>query len=228
MKEQLEKEKEKNKIIEKEKIEIKQKNEKLNKKIKSIQNQLSGVLSNIEEKNENQNNVLTPILIGLNNIGKTSYINSILQCLSQTKDLTKFFLEENNKNKIINNNIALKNKNDIQLSPVYLELIKNLWNKNGNNVYSPYSLINIIEKMNSLFKCGQAGDCKDFIIFIIEQLQKELKQKFKNIDYQFDKPLNLYNKDSCLNYFLNDFKKNTSIISDIFFGITETTNICIN
>ena len=29
-----------------------------------------------------------------------------------------------------------------------------------------------VEKMNPLFKQGQAGDSKDYIIFILEQLQR--------------------------------------------------------
>ena len=33
--------------------------------------------------------------------------------------------------------------------------------------------------MNSLFKKGEAGDSKDFIIFILEQIHKELKSKIK-------------------------------------------------
>ena len=35
-----------------------------------------------------------PILIGLNNIGATCFMNSTLQCLSQTKSLTDYFLNE--------------------------------------------------------------------------------------------------------------------------------------
>ena len=62
----------------------------------------------------------SPTLIGLNNIGATCFMNSTLQCLSQTKALTYFFLNENNKDRIINNNIALENKNNNQLSPIYL------------------------------------------------------------------------------------------------------------
>ena len=58
-------------------------------------------------------------------------MNSILQCLSQTKKLTKYFLNKNNENRIINNNIAYVGKNNFQLSPIYLELLKNLWDKNG-------------------------------------------------------------------------------------------------
>jgi len=66
----------------------------------------------------------SPTLVGLNNIGATCFMNSTLQCLSQTKGLTNYFLNEKFEENIINNNIALKNRNDLQLSPVYLELIK--------------------------------------------------------------------------------------------------------
>ena len=62
---------------------------------------------------------LFPSLIGLNNIGAASFINSTLQCLSQTEGLTNFFLNKKNKKRIFNNNIALKNKNDNQLSPFF-------------------------------------------------------------------------------------------------------------
>ena len=43
-----------------------------------------------------------PPLIGLNNIGATCYLNATLQCLSQTRALTNYFLNEKNKTKIIN------------------------------------------------------------------------------------------------------------------------------
>ncbi len=35
-----------------------------------------------------------PILRGLNNIGATCYMNATLQCLSNTKPLTEFFLNK--------------------------------------------------------------------------------------------------------------------------------------
>ena len=62
----------------------------------------------------------------------------------------------------------------IQLSPVYLELIQRLWDKNGPKSFSPNKFMNTVEKMNPLFKKGQASDPKDFIIFILKQLHAEL------------------------------------------------------
>ena len=169
----------------------------------------------------------TPALIGLNNIGATCFMNSTLQCLSQTKKLTKYFLNEKNKEKIINNNIANNNKNDLQLSPVYLELIHKLWDINGPKSFSPNEFMNTIEKMNPLFKTGQAGDAKDFIIFILEQLHKELKMSVNFNNNVNSEPLNQYDKNNALKFFFNDFKNQCSIISDIFFGFNETINECL-
>ena len=169
-----------------------------------------------------------PTLIGLQNIGATCFMNATLQCLSQTKDLTNYFLDTiRSAEKIRNNNIAMKNRNDLQLSPVYLELVKNLWNKDNVNGYiEPRRFMKTVEDMNPLFKLGQAGDSKDFIIFILEQFHNELKIiKNGNDD---DGNINQYDKQNAFNYFIQDFAKQTSIISDIFFGVMETTNICLN
>jgi len=170
----------------------------------------------------------SPTLIGLNNIGATCFMNSTLQCLSQTKSLTNYFLNENNKERIINNNIASKNKNDSQLSPIYLELIQKLWEIDGSKSFSPKIFMNTVEKMNPLFKKGQDGDAQIFIIFILEQLHKELKQSNNIINQNGNQVLYQYDKNSAFNYLFNDFQKEGSIISDLFFGFNETINECLN
>ena len=49
-------------------------------------------------------------------------MNQTLQCLSQTKELTKYFLNKENEDRIAYNNIFLENNNELQLSPVYHQL----------------------------------------------------------------------------------------------------------
>ena len=78
------------------------------------------------------------------------------------------------------------------------------------------------------FRSGEAGDAKDFIIFILEQFHKELQKALNNANNQDNTPLNQYDKNNALNHFLNDFKQNCSIISDLFFGFNETNTICLN
>ena len=74
-------------------------------------------------------------------------MNSTLQCSSQTKELTNYFLKAKNKDKIINNNVAIKNRNEVQLSPIYYELIQKLWDKNTRIKYfEPRSFMKAIAK----------------------------------------------------------------------------------
>ena len=180
-------------------------------------------LNSIKEYNK-------PTLIGLNDIGAPSFINATLQCLSQTKELTNYFLNDKNKNILINNNISLKNKIFYnQLSPIYLELIHKLWAINESNSFSPYNFMNMITAVNPLFKTKEASQIKDFIIFILGQLHEELKKPIIiNNNNNLNEPLNQYDKKNTLNHFFNEFKKECSIISDIFFGFTQTNYECMN
>ena len=222
---------------------LKEKEEKIKKLMKQNKENENKFLDEIEKYKENEKiyyNILkkdpllkyfSPTLIGLNNIGATCFMNSTLQCLSQTKKLTSYFLKENKKEEIINNNIALKNKDDLQLCPIYLDLIKNLWDLNKtNSSFSPNDFMKNIEKMNPLFKQGQAGDSKDFIIFILERIHTELKKPVKQMsnEQNNNQPLNQYDRSNSYYHFCEDFMKDSSIISDNFYGVNETTNECLN
>ena len=173
---------------------------------------------------------LQPTLIGLNNIGATCYMNSTLQCLSQTAALTNYFLTEKNQNYIDNINLELSKKNELCLTKVYSNLIKKLWSKRDfQSSFSPQKFFDTVSNMNPLFQKGDPGDAKDFIIFILEQIHRELKKSVINLTNinKIDQ-LNQYDKKNAFNNFFEDFKKECSIISDVFFGFNETTNICLN
>jgi len=170
----------------------------------------------------------SPTLIGLQNVGATCFMNATIECLSQTEDLTNYFLDNKRRERIIKNNIALTNNNSLQLSPVYLSLLQELWNKNKYKGYvNPQKFMKTIEEMNSLFKLGQPGDSKDFIIFILEQFHRELKKGVNSNNTNNNIQINQYEQKTTLMNFIEEFKKDTSIISDVFYGILETNNICL-
>ena len=238
------KNKEKNKIKKsKEKNELSQNNKKDNKI--SDENEKNYKNDSSKDVNEIDNTIPTkeineegkvlqsiqlytkPTLVGLQNIGATCFMNATLQCLSQTKGLTNYFLKEGNHSKFINNNIALSNPKDYQLSPLYYELLQNLWKSEGPKFYAPYNFMKRVNDMNPLFKKGEAGDAKDFIIFILEQMHKELNKSLKLKNIKETTTLNQYDKNNTFMNFFNEFTKSTSIISDLFYGFNETTNVCL-
>ena len=206
---------------------IKKNKKQKNKKIEMISFSENKVLKkddNIDNKNyeilENKSED-GPILVGLNNIGATCYMNATLQCLSNTDKLTTYFLNKfpynpNNMNKIISN--------------AYYEVITNLWDrKNNNSSYSPDNFKLALSQENPLFAGVKANDSKDLINFLLERFHSELnvQNNVQDINYNCNENDQL-DENKMLSLFINEFKRNyNSIISDLFYGLMETKSQCL-
>ena len=172
-----------------------------------------------------------PTLIGLKNIGSKCYKNSVLQCLSQTRGLTNYFLQEKNYDRIMNTNISKQDKNQNQLCHIYYDLIQNLWKKDeASKSFSPEKFMNslkIAQNDKERFGLYEARDTKNFIMYILERMHNELKQEKKiwKIEPKYEQ-LNKYDKNNTLIHFLVNFQKEISIISYLFYGFNELTNVC--
>ena len=193
--------KKKQELIDKEK-ELNKKEEELNEQLKLL-----------KQQNE-------PILIGLNNIGATCYMNASLQCFSNTKKLSEYFLKH-----------YIKEPNKI-MSNEYYEVLKNLWDRENNNKsYSPNSFKDVLSKENPLFAGIAANDSKDLINFLLERFHQELNLA-KNENNNNDPNSNLNPQDQSdeqlmLKLFLDEMKeKFDSPISNLFYGILETKSQC--
>ena len=152
-------------------------------------------------------------------------MNATLQCLSNTDELTKYFLNKFKYNANDNNKI---------MSNAYYNVIKNLWNRDLNNKsFSPNDFKEKLSKENHIFSGISANDSKDLINFLLERFHNELnnikKENDNNMNYQFN--LNDLNdqldEQKMLNKFINEFKeKYNSIISNLFYGLLETKRQC--
>lgn len=161
--------------------------------------------------------------IGLNNIGATCYMNATIQCLSRTTELSNYFLNPENISKFTK---------DKKLTFSYCELISNLWKSpNPETVsYSPYDFKDVISEMNPLFQGIAANDSKDLILFILQQLHRELKLEENGDCGQSSDDANVDQTDRIAVYedFEKSMKNNVSIISDLFFGRNEIVSDCLN
>ena len=89
-------------------------------------------------------------------------MNATLQCLSNSKNLTEYFLYSYKKepNKIMANE--------------YYEVVLNLCKKENNRKsYSPFSFKDALSKENPLFAGVAANNSKDLINFLLERFHNK-------------------------------------------------------
>jgi len=179
-------------------------------------NQKEQELKNLQNKYDE----VAPILVGLDNIGATCYMNATLQSLSNIQPLTNFFLKKfkpGDPKKIMSNE--------------YYKVVLNLWDKKYNGKYiAPQSFKKVLSQMNPLFAGVAANDSKDLINFLIETLHSELNVPINNnkTNNLIDPSIQL-DEAKMFNIFLTDMMSNyKSIISDLFYGVLETQSKCSN
>ena len=188
--------------------------------------------------NNNQTNQIKTILecfpchpkIGLQNVGESCNMNAILQCFCNILHFVDFFKFNSKVEKTINKYLISKK---ICLTSIFKTLIDNLWpyenkiqeynyGKNTNNKFFKSE-----EFKNKISRIA-ANESKDLLNFIIITLHEELNETPKNSIYNYganNQNINLY-YDEALQYFLNNFKNENSIISKEFYAVNHTLIKC--
>jgi ubiquitin C-terminal hydrolase len=172
--------------------------------------------------------------IGLQNIGQTCYMNAALQCFSNTKSLTNYFLNYDKLEYIKNNTITIFDSDEPSLAVEYLKLVRHLWCDKPNTYYAPYEFKQAVGKIDPLFKNFEANDAKDFVNFMVMRLHDELNGIDNNLVKQNilappTMQLNPYDKSQVLQSYLYEFQINfNSFISNCFYGTTQGEFECQN
>ena len=105
-------------------------------------------------------------------MGNTFYFNSALQCLSNTEDLTKYFINKYFK-KEINNGSSLGSKGF--LSKEYYKLINQMWNW-GNGKFAPKGYRICFYRKTGLFLNNEQQDSQEFLLAVLDNLHEDLNR----------------------------------------------------
>ena len=229
------------KYLNKEKVTNKKNFMDLENNIKNVPNpQKKNVFTNNKNKKKIEytdkrikNEFKTPILIGLQFIGGAPiYMNSVLQCFCQIEDLINYFKYKEKVQLVIDKYKKEKKEN---LTSSFKLLIETLWpsNKdeykkkllyNGTNYYfAPYDIKSKFYLFEPNFQ--KSIQPNDLINLIINYLHSELGKNNQNIIHS-QILLDYSNENEVLKNFINDFKMNSSKISDIFYGVNQICYAC--
>ena len=170
----------------------------------------------------NYNTPTDPGTTGLVNLGNTCFMNSSLQCLSNTQPLTEYFKSDNYKVDINSTNpLGMKG----ELAEEYANLCKSLWAGNVSAV-APRDFKYKLERFAPAFSGYQQHDSQELLSFLLDGLHEDLN-RVKTKPYR-DRPETQEKGDVQFSEDLWNYHKerNDSIIVDWFQGQLKSTLVC--
>ena len=154
-------------------------------------------------------------LTGLANVGNTCYLNSCLQILSHTHELSKFLNTKTYKQK-------LKNKPEALLLVEWDKLREMMWS--SNCTIAPYGFIKSVQKISiiknrDLFSGHEQNDIQEFLLFLIDCFHEALARPVNmTITGNVKNNTDILAK-KCYQMMKNMYKKEYSELLSIFYGI---------
>ncbi|KAG9265133.1 ubiquitin carboxyl-terminal hydrolase 2-like isoform X1 [Astyanax mexicanus] len=110
-------------------------------------------------------------LVGLKNLGNTCFMNSILQCLSNTHSLRDYCLHNSHRRDLNNNS-----RTNTALMEEFARLIQAMWTSSGSEAVSPSEFKTQIQRYAPRFVGYNQQDAQEFLRFLLDGLHNEVNR----------------------------------------------------
>uniref|UniRef100_A0A674AKG4 Ubiquitin carboxyl-terminal hydrolase n=1 Tax=Salmo trutta TaxID=8032 RepID=A0A674AKG4_SALTR len=163
-----------------------------------------------------------PGVCGLTNLGNTCFMNSALQCLSNTPPLTEYFLrsaylEELN----FTNPLGMKG----EIAEAYADVTKQMWSERHYSVV-PRLFKTKVGHFASQFLGYQQHDSQELLSFLLDGLHEDLN-RVKNKEYiELRDADGRPDQEVAEEAWHNHRRRNNSVIVDTFHGLFKSTLVC--
>ncbi|XP_021062193.1 ubiquitin carboxyl-terminal hydrolase 2 isoform X1 [Mus pahari] len=110
-------------------------------------------------------------LAGLRNLGNTCFMNSILQCLSNTRELRDYCLQ-----RLYMRDLGHTSGAHTALMEEFAKLIQTIWTSSPNDVVSPSEFKTQIQRYAPRFMGYNQQDAQEFLRFLLDGLHNEVNR----------------------------------------------------
>jgi ubiquitin carboxyl-terminal hydrolase 8 len=161
-----------------------------------------------------RNKYLGKGLVGLTNLGNTCFMNSVLQCFSNTLKLTDFFISTTYKKDISSK--TLKKFEHYMVMSFYAVLC-GIWESN-ENIITPKSFKENLYKFVSKFHGNEEQDSHECLLYILDLLHKGLSYEIEvDISGEIQSKTDKLMKDS-METWKKHYQDSYSIFIELFYG----------
>uniref|UniRef100_A0A8C2ADK1 Ubiquitin carboxyl-terminal hydrolase n=1 Tax=Cyprinus carpio TaxID=7962 RepID=A0A8C2ADK1_CYPCA len=139
--------------------------------LKSSSSRFSSSCRSTSPVRESLNSKSAKGLVGLRNLGNTCFMNSILQCLSNTQSLRDYCLHNSHRRDLNNNS-----RTNTALMEEFAKLIQTMWTSSSSEAVSPSEFKTQIQRYAPRFVGYNQQDAQEFLRFLLDGLHNEVNR----------------------------------------------------
>uniref|UniRef100_A0AAY4DKB7 ubiquitinyl hydrolase 1 n=1 Tax=Denticeps clupeoides TaxID=299321 RepID=A0AAY4DKB7_9TELE len=159
---------------------------------------------------------------GLSNLGNTCFMNSSIQCVSNTKPLTDYFISGRHLYELNRTNpIGMRG----HMAKCYGDLVQDLWSGTQKNI-APLKLRWTIAKYAPRFNGFQQQDSQELLAFLLDGLHEDLNRVHEKPYVELKDSDGRPDWEVASEAWENHLRRNRSIVVDLFHGQLKSQVKC--